>query len=151
MGARTMQSGMTLIEVMVALLVFSVGILGVAMLQLNALKYTDSSMRSMHVSFIAHDLFERIRANPGVSYALSSLSQAPTSGNLAVPRQQDLYDFSTQLKRAVGDDAEASIAVAGSTVTLTLSWDDSRASQEAAQQQTLTLTAHVSAERGARP
>jgi type IV pilus assembly protein PilV len=146
-----MQSGMTLIEVMVALLVFSVGLLGVAMLQLNALKHTDSSMRSMHVSFIAHDLFERIRANPGVSYALSSLSQAPTSGNLAVPRQQDLYDFSTQLKRALGDDAEASIAVAGSTVTLTLGWDDSRASQETAQQQTLTLTAHVSAERGARP
>lgn len=146
-----MQSGMTLIEVLVALLVFSIGILGVAMLQLNALKYTDSSMRSMHASFIANDLFERIRANPGASYTLPSLSQAPTSGNLAVPRQQDLYDFSTQLKRAVGDDAEASIAVAGSTVTLTLSWDDSRASQEAAQQQTLTLTADVSAGRSAQP
>lgn len=146
-----MQSGMTLIEVLVALMVFSVGILGVAMLQLNALKYTDSSMRSMHASFIANDLFERIRANPGASYTLPSLSQAPTSGNLAVPRQQDLYDFSTQLKRAVGDDAEASIAVAGSTVTLRLSWDDSRASQEATQQQTLTLTADVSAGRSAQP
>jgi type IV pilus assembly protein PilV len=146
-----MQSGMTLVEVLVALFVFSIGILGVAMLQLNALKYTDSSMRSMHASFIANDLFERIRANPGASYALSSLSQAPTAGNLTVPRQQDLYDFSTQLKRAVGDDAEASIAVAGSTVTLTLSWDDSRASQEAAQQQTLTLTADVSAGRSAQP
>jgi type IV pilus assembly protein PilV len=140
-----MQSGMTLIEVLVALLVFSVGILGVAMLQLNALKYTDSSMRSMRVSFIAHDLFERIRANPDVSYALSSLSQAPTSGNLGVPRQQDLYDFSTQLKRVVGDDAEASIAMAGSTVTLKLNWDDSRASQQSAQKQTLTLTSQVAA------
>jgi type IV pilus assembly protein PilV len=146
-----MQSGMTLIEVLVALLIFSVGILGVAMLQLNALKYTDSSMRSLHVSFIAHDLFERIRANPGTRYALSSLSQAPTSGSLAVPRQQDLYDFATQLKHAAGDDAEASIAVAGSSVTLTLTWDDSRASQEAAQKQTLTLTADVSADHGARP
>jgi type IV pilus assembly protein PilV len=145
MGARTMQLGMTLIEVLVALLVFSVGILGVAMLQLNALKYTDSSMRSMRVSFIAHDLFERIRANPDVSYALSSLSQAPTSGNLGVPRQQDLYDFSTQLKRVVGDDAEASIAMAGSTVTLKLNWDDSRASQQSAQKQTLTLTSQVAA------
>jgi type IV pilus assembly protein PilV len=146
-----MQSGMTLIEVLVALLIFSVGLLGVAMLQLNALKYTDSSMRSMHVSFIAHDLFERIRANPGASYALASLSQAPTSGSLAEPRQQDLYDFAIQLKRAVGDDAEASIAVAGSSVTLTLTWDDSRATQELADKQTLTLTADVSAERGARP
>lgn len=53
MRGKTMQSGMTLIEVLVALLIFSVGLLGVAMLQLNALKYTDSSMRSMHVSFIA--------------------------------------------------------------------------------------------------
>ena len=151
MAGKTMQSGMTLIEVLVALLIFSVGLLGVAMLQLNALKYTDSSMRSMHVSFIAHDLFERIRANPGASYALTSLSQAPASGSLAVPRQQDLYDFATQLKRAVGDDAEASITVAGSSVTLNLKWDDSRASQEAAQKQTLTLTADVSAERSARP
>jgi type IV pilus assembly protein PilV len=146
-----MQSGMTLIEVLIALLVFSVGILGVAMLQLNALKFTDGSMRSMHASFIAHDLFERIRANPGASYALSSLSEAPASGSFDVPRQQDLYDFATQLKRAVGEDAEASIATAGSTVTLTLSWDDSRASPEAAPKQTLTLTADVSAERGARP
>jgi type IV pilus assembly protein PilV len=105
----------------------------------------------MHVSFIAHDLLERIRANPGTSYALASLSQAPSSGSLAVPRQQDLYDFATQLRRAVGDDAEASIAVSGSSVTVTLKWDDSRASQEAAQKQTLTLTADVSAERGARP
>lgn len=56
MHTRSRQAGMTLIEVLVALVVFSIGALGVAMLQLNALKHTDSAMRSTQASFIAQDL-----------------------------------------------------------------------------------------------
>lgn len=134
------QAGMTLIEVLVALVVFSIGALGVAMLQLNALKHTDSAMRSTQASFIAQDLLERIRANPDANYALSSLSQAPLSGNPDNPRDQDLFDFADQLRRMVGDDAEASVTVDGAHVTLALEWDDSRAEGETGHRQTLRLS-----------
>jgi type IV pilus assembly protein PilV len=47
-GSQRTQRGMTLIEVLVALLILTVGLLGAAAVQLNALKYTDSSrMRSI--------------------------------------------------------------------------------------------------------
>ena len=41
--SKRTQEGMTLIEVLVAVLILGVGLLGAAMIQLNALKYTDSS------------------------------------------------------------------------------------------------------------
>ncbi|WP_296178860.1 type IV pilus modification protein PilV [Pseudomonas sp. UBA1879] len=145
------QRGMTLIEVLVALLVMSVGILGVAILQLNALKQTDSAMRSTQASFVAHDLLERIRANPGADYGLGSLSQAPTSGNPNIPRDQDLFDFADQLRRMLGSDVEASVAQTAARVTVTLDWSDSRAQGENPARQTLTLSSLTRPSRSAEP
>lgn len=56
--------GSTLIEVLIALLVLSIGLLGLAALQLNALRgVSDSSQRSQ-ATWILQDAAERIRANP---------------------------------------------------------------------------------------
>lgn len=151
MDAGSRQGGLTLIEVLVALLVFSVGALGVALLQLNALKHTDSALSSTQVSFIAQDLLERIRANPGANYTLTSLSQAPASGNPDVPRDQDLFDFAEQLRAAVGEDVRASVTANGDRVTVTLEWNDSRAQGKDAQWQTLTLSSLVKAGSGVLP
>ena len=140
---RAEQAGATLIEVLVALLVLSAGILGVALLQLNALKHSDSAMRSTQISFIAQDLLERVRANPDAHYALASLSQAPTSGNLENPRDQDLFDFADQLRRMLGSDVQASIAVSGAWVTVTVDWNDSRAQGDEQPMRTLTLSSVV--------
>ena len=58
---------MTLIEVLVAVLILGVGLLGAAMIQLNALKYTDSSRMTSQASFIAYDLLDRIRDEAGLA------------------------------------------------------------------------------------
>jgi type IV pilus assembly protein PilV len=142
---------MTLIEVLVALLVLSIGILGAAILQLNALKQTDSAMRGTQASFVAHDLLERVRANPDAHYGLGALSQAPASGNPTVPRDQDLFDFADQLRRMLGNDVEASIVHTGATVKVTLDWNDSRAQGENATRQTLTLSSMIQSVRGEEP
>lgn len=152
MAARTAQAGVTLIEVLVALLVLAIGVLGASMLQLKALKHTDSALRSTQAGFIGHDLLERVRANPGASYALSSLSRAPSSGNLGNPRDQDLFDFADQLRRMLGDDVQASIEVAGARVTVNLDWSDARAVGDGTQQrQTLTVSSLIAPAQGARP
>lgn len=151
MRTESRQDGMTLIEVMVALLVLSVGVLGVAMLQLSALKHTDSALRSTQVSFIAHDLLERIRANPDAHYAIASLNHAPGSGNLTLARDQDLFDFADQLRRMAGDDAQACVSVTGARVTIEIDWNDSRAQGDGAQRETLTLSSLVMPERGPQP
>lgn len=56
------QRGVTLIEVMVAVFVTAVGVLGAAAMQLNSLKYTDSSRMTSQASFIVYDIIDRIRA-----------------------------------------------------------------------------------------
>jgi len=151
MGAGSRQAGVTLIEVLVALLVFSIGVLGVAMLQLSALRHTDSALHSTQISFIAQDLLERVRANPDGNYALASLSQAPSAGNPEVPRDQDLFDFAEQLRQAVGEDVRAGVMVAGERVTVSVDWNDSRGQGEDAYRQTLTLSSVIRAPRGIQP
>ncbi|WP_296254561.1 MULTISPECIES: type IV pilus modification protein PilV [unclassified Pseudomonas] len=151
MSVGSAQTGVTLIEVLVALLMFSIGILGVATLQLSALRHTDSALRSTHASFIAHDLLERIRANPDANYTLASLSQAPTSGNPDVPRDQDLFDFADQLRQMVGEDAKASVTVSGARVVISLDWSDARAQGDGAARQTMTLSSLTKSVQGTPP
>jgi type IV pilus assembly protein PilV len=143
MGSGAGQEGATLIEVMVALLVLGVGVLGASLLQLNALKHSHSAMRSTQVSFVAQDLLERARANPDGHYALASLSQAPVTASPENPRDQDLFDFADQLRRMAGSDVQASIAVAGSRVTVTVDWNDSRAQGTEAYTRTLTMSSLI--------
>ncbi|EXF95284.1 pilus assembly protein PilV [Pseudomonas fluorescens HK44] len=121
-GSRA-QDGMTLIEVLVALLILSVGLLGAAATQLNALKYTDSSLMTSQASFIAYDMMDRIRANSAADYTVTP----PTSGNLNVTRDQDLYDFTTNIISFGGPTATGSITLNQRVYTITITWDDSRA------------------------
>ncbi len=59
------QTGAGLIEVMIAVLVFSVGLLGLVALQLTAKKNSfEATQRSIATS-LARDIIERMRSNPG--------------------------------------------------------------------------------------
>ncbi len=131
------QSGVTLVEVLVAMLVMAIGLLGAAALQLNALKNTDSSTIGTQISFITYDILDRIRANPcsnatrnpclnpGADYQLGSLV-APSA--ISTIRDQDLSDFVTGLNAIPGAGiVSGSIAVATGVVTITVVWTDTRA------------------------
>jgi type IV pilus assembly protein PilV len=123
--SKTAQEGMTLIEVLVAMLILGVGLLGAAMVQLNALKYTDSSRMTSQASFIAYDLLDRIRANSGADYTIAP----PSSPNLNVARDQDLYDFKTNIIAFGGATATGTVALNQRVYTITISWDDARAAK----------------------
>lgn len=53
-----------LIEALVSILILSLGLLGIAGLQLNALAYQKSSWSTHRVAELTNDIAERIRANP---------------------------------------------------------------------------------------
>jgi len=57
------QQGATLIEVLVSLLIMSLGLLGVAGMQLNAIAYQKNSWSTHRVVEITTDIAERIRSN----------------------------------------------------------------------------------------
>ncbi|MGY2185844.1 hypothetical protein D3C81_410880 [compost metagenome] len=133
------QDGMTLIEVLVALLILSVGLLGAAAFQLNALKYTDSARMTSQASFIAYDMMDRIRANSAADYTVTP----PTSGNLNIARDQDLYDFTSNIVNFGGPTATGSIALNQRVYTITITWDDSRAANSANSRRSFVLTSRA--------
>ena len=56
-------SGFTLIEVLIALLILAVGVLGIVALQFKTLKYShDANLRSQ-INFLAYDISDRMRGN----------------------------------------------------------------------------------------
>ncbi len=57
-------AGYTLVEVLVALVVISIGLLGLAGLQVTALKQNQSAYMRSQATLLAYDLLERVRANP---------------------------------------------------------------------------------------
>ncbi|MFZ3283436.1 type IV pilus modification protein PilV [Pseudomonas sp.] len=146
-GSQHTQQGMTLIEVLVALLILTVGLLGAAAVQLNALKYTDSSRMTSQASFIAYDMMDRIRANSGADYTVTP----PTSGNLGVARDQDLYDFTTNIVNFGGPTATGSITLNQRVYTITINWSDARAANTASAQRSFVLTSRAAVDPVATP
>ncbi len=139
-GCKPRQKGMTLIEVLVSVLILAIGILGAAAIQLNALKYTDSSAMTSQASFLAYDMMDRIRANVDgnavgngannvlATYALGSLAAAPVAVNDA--RSEDLANFRANVTAFAGaDGANSNIAINVNErrVTITIFWNDARA------------------------
>lgn len=146
-GSARAQEGTTLIEVLVALLILTVGLLGAAAFQLNALKYTDSARMSSQASFIAYDMLDRIRANSGADYTVTP----PTSGNLNVARDQDLYDFTSNITALLGSTATGSVTLNQRVYTITINWDDSRAANEANTRRSLVVTSRAAVDPVATP
>ena len=138
-GRKGVQQGMTLIEVLVALLILTVGLLGAAAVQINALKYTDSSRMTSQASFIAYDMMDRIRANSGANYTVTP----PTSANPGNARDQDLYDFTTSIVNFGGPTATGSITLNQRVYTITITWSDARAANTASAQRSFVLSSRA--------
>lgn len=101
------QAGMTLIEVLVAMLILSTGFLGAAAVQVSALKYTSSAHMKTQASFIAYDMMDRIRANAGADYSVAALDQIQSSLGVSSVLAQDLRDFKHNIRQFGGPVREA--------------------------------------------
>ena len=75
LSGRSVQRGVGMVEILVALLVMSIGLLGYAGLQLRALGSTEDAHYRTQAIALAQDLSERIAANP------ESLAAYTTAGS----------------------------------------------------------------------
>ena len=78
---KKQEKGFGLIEILISLLIFSLGILGVAGMQGQALRLTQDSLQRSQAVWMAYDLAERMWANPegleaGNRYQTTALSAA---------------------------------------------------------------------------
>lgn len=82
-------SGFSLIEVLVALLVLSIGLLGLAMLQVQGMRFTADSYQRSQATILAYDLMDRMRANKvgadAGAYCLTVPAPAVTCTTTAPP------------------------------------------------------------------
>jgi len=80
------QSGTSLIEVLVAVAILAIGLLGIAGLQLVSKQSTFDSTQRTTATMLANFIIERIRANPStlVTYAGTDTSPAATVGGVTL-------------------------------------------------------------------
>lgn len=91
------QKGTSLIEVLVTLLIFAVGLLGFAGLQVNALQSTSDSAQRSQAVWINQELAERMRANAEASNAVYTAAAANCS-NLPAQMCTDYFNPITATK-----------------------------------------------------
>ena len=58
------QRGFTLLEILITVLIMSIGLLGLAGLQVTSLKNNHSSYQRTQVTLLAYDIVDRMRSNP---------------------------------------------------------------------------------------
>lgn len=75
------QTGLSLLEVLIATLVLSTGLLGLASLQIAGMKTTHNSFQMQQATWIVYDLLERMRANRAEALRVNS-GGAPASAYL---------------------------------------------------------------------
>jgi type IV pilus assembly protein PilV len=135
--------GFTLIESLVALLVLSIGLLGVAAMQLSSLQANNGAFQRTQATFLAQDMADRMRANRGAAldgeYDMDYGDAAPADPDTVAENDIVLWKdrlAATLPAAASGEadeapDAEITTDVATETVTISIRWDDSRGEDDA--------------------
>lgn len=117
------QAGTTLIEVLITVVLVSIGLLGLAGLQLTTVQNTNSSGERFAATILAQDVLERMRANRQEAllgrYNLA-LGDEPAAANLA---GDDLDAWMDALGTLPGGDGSVDVDNAG-VVTIEIAWTD---------------------------
>jgi type IV pilus assembly protein PilV len=145
--------GFTLVEVMVAILVLSIGLLGIGKLVLFSARSNDSAYLRSQATALGYTILDAMRANRATAltggYDIAAASAATDPGvtcNNAAPcatatvlAQFDIYQWKNRLSTALGPTGDGSIVTASVTdpvsgttsvtATVTVQWNDTVAKQ----------------------
>lgn len=126
--------GASLIEVLVAVLILAIGLLGVAALQAAALRNSQSALERTQAVVQTYAMLDALRANPAAARA-NNYNLAKTCAIPAVPAanatlvETDWYNWMRGLHGTMGASACGELTCANNICTITITWDDSRATQ----------------------
>lgn len=133
-GSRSVR-GISLIEVLVAVVVLSIGLLGVAAMQSVALRGGQSSLETSQAVMQTNAILDAMRANRAnaAAYNTGGLVCAAAGGGTVAAT--DLQTWITDLKNNISntDDDDTTcggIADCPEACVITIQWDDSRAGGE---------------------
>ncbi len=127
------EHGFTLLEILIAVVILSVGLLGLAGLQARSLQANQSALMRSQATVLAYDMVDRMRANRAIARAggyNQLLANAPPAAG--VIQGDDIIAWLADIGRKLpaGDGA---IDVTADIVTVTVQWDDTRGAAAAQQ------------------
>ena len=121
------QSGVTLVEALVTMVVIAVGLLGLAALQTVSMKSSRAALYRSFATTHAYDIIDCMRANRvGVAagrYDIAMGASAPSSPTTVADR--DVRDWLDALAANLPN-GDGAIAVNSGTVTVTVQWQEDR-------------------------
>jgi type IV pilus assembly protein PilV len=121
---RKTQRGTTLVETLVALVVLSVGLLGIAALQMTSLRNNRGAHLRSQAQVLAYDIADRMRANRNVALAnayVVALGVTPAGGTL---NALDLQEWKATLAQALPS-GDGEITRVGNMFRIRIRWTDS--------------------------
>lgn len=136
------EHGFSLMEVMVALVIFSIGLIGLAGLQSASLGYNHSAYMRSQATYLAYNILDKMRANPakakngnyaalaasygyaGVQHSCYYSTSASCSDQQIV--ETDLYEWNQALQKLPGGKGKiAKTSTLGAEIhEVTIQWDD---------------------------
>jgi len=134
------QSGFSLFEVLITMVVSVIGLMGLAALQAAGVRSNQSAYHGSQAAVLAYDIADKMRANTAsINNYLTSfmtLAQATAAGaqagcsttsgcTTAELAQNDLFDWAAALNANLPS-ATGTIALDGTVYTVTVNWDDNR-------------------------
>lgn len=131
--ARRRQQGAGMIEVLIAVLILGIGLLGIAAMQSTALRNSQSALERSQAVIHTYAILDAMRANRQAAldgnYQMNMTCTPPASaGSLA---NADRRNWMLAMQAALGSDAcgQINCPAGGAACTITIRWNDSRAEE----------------------
>src|SRR5690554_795872 len=132
------QTGISLLEVLIAMLILSLGLLGLAGLQMSALRNNQSAMERSMAVVESYSIVDAMRIAPNAvdngDFDLS-LEDSPASGTFA---GNQLIEWRDRLQDLLGESARGAVNCVDSVCTVTIEWDDQRGTSGSDAHQVIT-------------
>jgi len=157
-GRVRKEKGFMLIETLIAVIILAIGLLGMASMQVVALKNNNSAYTRTQATYLGYDIIERIRNNAGEDYSLAIGSTPSDVGGVAAKNvckfssatdtlncnssQLVVFDQATWVEDVANvlPSGEGGIVVNGSTYIITIRWLDKQGNSTADQQTSLQMS-----------
>jgi len=124
---RTKQSGFTLIEAMVAVMILSVGMIGLAYLQATGMRLNTTSYTRTQAAVLAGDLMDRMRSHGIVAastiqdYQITDNTDTSQCNPLASNIDNELLCWASDIQRSLPQ-ADVTVDYDSGWVTIEMAW-----------------------------